>query len=569
MKRLPRLGSLMFLLTFVIVLSVQAQTKQTLTVVPYTSERGGDEETLVVLFANHEDIRNAFTVIPPAGTFSRIIGTIQSAHAAEPVVNGFNASLVLSVHTKKIRNTNLALISLVNTETLQLLSGHYQEYQAVRELRSLLPDIIRKLKTSIKANQNAPKLTVMPAYTSLSREEAELLSEALTIELANSEKYGVFPWDLSRSAEPKAPYSGIIDPAIIRDMGQTTNSQYILTGDLLNLGTTNLYRTGIVQTEEGNFIGEGDIEYRYIPEELGLIPQLASQLLNIKEEDIAIAPYSPPILEVPVKKPVAPSVQTPVPRQEGSGEVLKNFVRIEAGTFMMGSPASEVSRDRDEVQHQVVVGSFYIGKYEVTQTEYEAVTGVNPSRFKAPNLPVEQVSWFDAVVYCNARSIKEGLTPAYTIHEEEIIWNHNANGYRLPTEAEWEYACRAGTGTVFNLGNTITSDQVNYDGNYPYNRSPRGVYRQKTTQVGTFAPNAWGLYDMHGNVYEWCWDQYKPYSEGGLNGSMLADAVLRGGSWFSEARFLRSANRVRAAHDARSYYIGFRVARSIFPDSAP
>ncbi|MDR0561856.1 MAG: formylglycine-generating enzyme family protein [Spirochaetaceae bacterium] len=584
MKQLSRLGLFMGLLSLAMSVSGQVQSKQRLTVVPFTSDRttekGGDEETLVVLLANHEDIRNAFTVVPPPGAFSSIIREIQSGSGNTGFgytdANRFNAGLVLSVHTRKIKNTNLALISLVDAKTLQLLAGYYVQYQAVRELRTLLPDIISRLKISVRANQNADKLTVMPPYTAmpqdavLGKEEADLLSEALTIELANSGKYAVFPWDLARTVEPKVPYSGIIDPAVIREMGKTTGSQYILTGDLLNLGTTNLFRTGIVQTDEGSFISEGDIEYRYISEELGLLPQLASQLLDIKEEDIALG-------QLPLQQNLGISPLPVLPSQPGRtssppGEApidLRRFVRIEAGTFMMGSPASEVSRDRDEVPHQAVVGAFYMGKYEITQAEYETIMGVNPSYFKGPNLPVEQVSWFDAVVYCNRRSQQEGLTPVYTIQEEEIIWNHNANGYRLPTEAEWEYACRAGTTTAYNLGDNITSIQVNYDGNYPYNRASKGIYREKTAEVGTFSPNAWGLYDMHGNVYEWCWDQYKPYSESGLNGSMLADAVLRGGSWFSEARFLRSANRVRAAHDARAYYIGFRVARSIFTGAAP
>jgi formylglycine-generating enzyme required for sulfatase activity len=572
MKQLPRLVSGLVFLSLTLAINGQEQPKQRLTVVPFTDartlEKGGDEETLVVLLANHEDIRGGFTVIPPSGSFQGIIEEMRSnsAYADESQrTSRFNADLVLYVHTRKVKNTNLAVFSLAEAETLQLRSGYYLQYQAVRDLRPLLGDLIRRLKSKAAPDPDAEKLTVMPPYTAmpedalLGREEAELLSEILTVELANSGKYAVFPWDLVKTAEPKVPYSGIIDPEVIRAMGENSGSQYILTADLLNLGTTNLFRTGIVQTEEGNFIGEGDIEYRYISEELGLLPQLASQLLNIKEEDIALGfPSRPAPASVPAGPRPVPASPPAAGPQDG-----KNLVRLEAGTFMMGSPGSESSRDRDEVQHQAVVGPFYMGKYEVTQAEYEAVIGSNPSYFKGANLPVEQVSWFDAVVYCNARSSKEGLAPAYTIQEEEIIWNHNADGYRLPTEAEWEYACRAGTGSAYHFGDNISPIQVNYDGTYPYNKGPVGIYRQKTTEVGTFPPNPWGLYDMHGNVYEWCWDQYKPYSESGLNGSMLADAVLRGGSWFSEARFLRSANRVRAAHDARSYYIGFRVVRSI------
>jgi formylglycine-generating enzyme required for sulfatase activity len=229
----------------------------------------------------------------------------------------------------------------------------------------------------------------------------------------------------------------------------------------------------------------------------------------------------------------------------------------------MGSPAGEVSRQKDEIQHQVTVAPFYMGANEVTQREYEEVMQTNPSRFIGASLPVEQVSWFDAVAYCNARSTREGLLPAYIIEPAEISWDHSANGYRLPTEAEWEYACRAGTKTVFHTGDGLTTVQANFDGNYPYKRQAKGRYRGQTTAVRSFDPNAWGLYDMHGNVYEWCWEQYKPYGDTVvLDGVLSSPAVMRGGSWYSEARFLRSANRASEAHTAKTHYIGFRVVRS-------
>jgi formylglycine-generating enzyme required for sulfatase activity len=252
-----------------------------------------------------------------------------------------------------------------------------------------------------------------------------------------------------------------------------------------------------------------------------------------------------------------------VSAQSIPGDILLDFVKIEGGFFTMGSPASEVSRQKDESQHQVMVGAFYMAKNEVTQREYEKVMRTNPSRFHGAGLPVEQVSWYDAVAYCNTRSIIEGLTPAYVIRETEILWDHNADGYRLPTEAEWEYACRAGTNTAYHTGSNITTNLANFDGNYPYNRHAKGRYRARTTTVRSFAPNAWGLYDMHGNVYEWCWDQYKEYSNTGmLDGSLWNPAVMRGGSWYSEARFLRSANRISEDRTAKTDYIGFRVVRS-------
>jgi formylglycine-generating enzyme required for sulfatase activity len=212
----------------------------------------------------------------------------------------------------------------------------------------------------------------------------------------------------------------------------------------------------------------------------------------------------------------------------------------------MGSPSNEANRDNNEVQHQVTVSAFYMGKYQVTQAEYEAVMKTNPSWFKGSNLPVN-VSWYNAVEFCNKLSQREGLTPAYTINGTNVSCDWNANGYRLPTEAEWEYACRAGTTTPFSMGNNITTDQANYNGNYPYNNNATGIYRSTTTPVGSFAPNPWGLYDIHGNVWEWCWDWYGSYSSGAQtnpHGPVSGDdRVNRGGSWNNGGERLRSANR--------------------------
>ena len=261
--------------------------------------------------------------------------------------------------------------------------------------------------------------------------------------------------------------------------------------------------------------------------------------------------------------------------------ILANFVQIEGGTFIMGSPASEAVRADGEVQHKVTVSSFKMSKYLVTQKEYEEVMGNNPSKFKGSDLPVETVDWYEAIEYCNKRSIKEKLTPAYTIDKNKkdpnnensyddekwiVTWNKNANGYRLSTEAEWEYACRAGTTTPFSTGNNITTDQANYNGNYPYNNNAKGIYREKTTPVGTFKPNPWGLYDMHGNVWEWCWDWYGDYSkadqtnpDGTVSGS---HRVIRGGSWFNYGQSLRSAYRSIGVPGYGLNYIGFRLVRS-------
>jgi formylglycine-generating enzyme required for sulfatase activity len=243
------------------------------------------------------------------------------------------------------------------------------------------------------------------------------------------------------------------------------------------------------------------------------------------------------------------------------------MVRIEGGTFTIGSPSNEYGRRSWEgPQHLVTVSAFYMGKYEVTQAEYQSVMGTNPSILKGSNLPVENVSWYDAVEFCNRLSQQEGLTPAYSGSGSSTTCNWNANGYRLPTEAEWEYACRAGTTTPFSTGNNITTNQANYNGNYPYNNNATGIFRNTTTPVGSFASNPWSLYDMHGNVWEWCWDWYGDYSiwtqtdpHGPVSGYYR---MLRGGSWVDHGQYLRSAYRtmVDPSYGGDSG-IGFRLVR--------
>ncbi|MCL2801858.1 MAG: formylglycine-generating enzyme family protein [Treponema sp.] len=245
------------------------------------------------------------------------------------------------------------------------------------------------------------------------------------------------------------------------------------------------------------------------------------------------------------------------------------MVRINGGTFTMGSPANEAGRDIDEIQRQVTVSSFQMSRYPITQREYQDIMGTNSSHFKGDNLPVENVTWFDAIEYCIKRSQKEELTPAYTmtnrvpatgypITSATVTWNRNANGYCLPTEAEWEYACRAGTTTAYNTGNNITTRQANFDGGCCCDGG-------KTTPVGSFPANAWGLHDMHGNVWEWCWDWYGAYQTGAQNNPTGAVSgyyrVCRGGGWINSASNTRSARRYFGDPVIWNYVLGFRVVR--------
>lgn len=254
-----------------------------------------------------------------------------------------------------------------------------------------------------------------------------------------------------------------------------------------------------------------------------------------------------------------------------------NMVLIKGGEFLMGSPESEPWRGKDEVQHKVTVSDFYMSPYELTQKEYQEITGKNPSNFKGENLPVENITWLDAVAYCNARSTKEGLTPVYTLQGNNVTWDKAANGYRLPTEAEWEYACRANTTTPFNTENSISVDESNYYGHYPYqieenyfNQSKLttkpGTYRERTVAVNSFKPNKFGLYNMHGNVNEWVWDYYGAYSTAAVTNPTGPEQgslkVYRGGGWNDFAKNLRSAYRATLPEDKASYNIGLRLVRN-------
>ena len=252
------------------------------------------------------------------------------------------------------------------------------------------------------------------------------------------------------------------------------------------------------------------------------------------------------------------------------------MVSVKGGKFLMGSPESENWRSDDELQHEVTVSDFMISPYEVTQAEYKRLTGDNPSSFRGDNLPVENVTWLEAVKFCNAKSESEGLKPAYTIDGAKVTWDLSSDGYRLPTEAEWEYSCRAGTRTPFNLEHSIGADEANFYGHYPYEieenyfsqhklTTKPGLYRATTIESGKFPPNRLGLYDMHGNVGEWCWDIYAPYDVNAKTNPTGPESgtrrVNRGGGWNDFAKNMRSAYRAAAPQERRLYNVGFRVAR--------
>lgn len=267
--------------------------------------------------------------------------------------------------------------------------------------------------------------------------------------------------------------------------------------------------------------------------------------------------------------------------EKAGGNVIKDgFILLPGATFQMGSPSSERQRDADELRHAVTVSPFYVDPYEVSQADYEAHMASNPSSHKGSKLPVENVTWLDAIRFCNAKSEKSGLDPVYVIDGEAVKWNRNANGYRLLTEAEWEYAARAGTDTAFNTGNQVNGADINFEGSYPYlieenyvnQRDPTvkpSRFRGNTIAVDNLAPNAFGLHNMHGNVAEWVFDYYGPYdANAGADYAGPTEGkyrVNRGGAYIDFGKHLRSAYRSIANPLDRDPKRGFRIARNATP----
>jgi formylglycine-generating enzyme len=227
------------------------------------------------------------------------------------------------------------------------------------------------------------------------------------------------------------------------------------------------------------------------------------------------------------------------------------MAKVAGGSFQMGSN----DYSNEQPIHKVTVGSFYMGTYEVTQDIYEQVMGNNPSNWKGAKLPVEQVRWYDAVAFANALSRRDGLDEVYTIDGTDVSIDWTKRGYRLPTEAEWEYAARGGNQSQgYTYGGSNTAGDVAWYG---------GNSGDKTHEVGIKQANELGLYDMSGNVWEWCWDWYGDYSElaqtnptGSSSGSFR---VLRGGSWINNTTYGRTADRYDFTPSSRYDHVGFRV----------
>ena len=235
----------------------------------------------------------------------------------------------------------------------------------------------------------------------------------------------------------------------------------------------------------------------------------------------------------------------------GNGVTLE-MLKVRAGTFMMGSPENEIGRCADEKLHNVTLTKdYFLGKYPVTQAQWLAIMGDDPSHFFGGDRPVESVDWYCAKCFCVRlnKKFNDKLPSGYQ--------------FDLPTEAQWEYACRAGTTTAYFWGNTCNGTEANCNGNYPCGTSCKGSYLERTTSVSSYAPNDWNFYDMHGNVWEWCRDWYGSYDGDAIDPvgpSSGSDRVIRGGSCRNYAGYCRSASRFNLNPDLRRSFLGFRLA---------
>ncbi|MHC6201859.1 SUMF1/EgtB/PvdO family nonheme iron enzyme [Breznakiellaceae bacterium SP9] len=579
MKRLVLVGITLVVLAF----QLTAQAKPRLAILPFSGGDGEEGETIAELFSFEPALTAAFIPVPR----TRITAAIRSENLFQmgttwtdpdtvaALGKQLGAQYALAGHITALGNNKLLVISILQIEHLQEVAGDLQTYRSIEEIPAKLPAMVQTIVNATKVDTaKLPKLAVVPVQLQggQAQEAADVPAQILSLYVVRSGRYAVYPrtssLDQVQKEYPEQTDGKVADERIAR-IGAGDNPRYVLSAIARKLGTLTMFNASVIDLESGGMINGASANYRTLDDGISAMASLTNTLTGIK-----------------IAAPEASTQSTAAPA---------DMVRIQGGTFMMGSPSSEAGRDSDEVQHRVTVSGFSIEKYEVTVANFRAfvqATGYrtdaetsggayvwigsewvmkadanwkNPYFTQTENSPVTCVSWNDAVNYCNWKSRQEGLTPAYTINGTNVTWNRSANGYRLPTEAEWEYACRAGTTTPFSTGSNITTNQANYDGNYPYNGNAKGTYRQKTTPVGSFAPNSWGLYDMHGNVWEWCWDWYGSYSSSAQTDPMGAASgsarVCRGGGCYDDAAYLRSAYRFGSTPTDRYYYLGFRVVR--------
>lgn len=358
--------------------------------------------------------------------------------------------------------------------------------------------------------------------------------------------------------------SDCLDASCEVEMGRTLGADYVVSGEVLLFAGEFRLILKVHHCNSAAFIGSekaGGVSLKDLENTMAGTTELLAQRIK-KHSGVGLFGVAAPLAGEPVIslddwiiKPESGFISG----RPSSGKKT-GMVRITAGEFLMGSPRYEEGRGKDEDRHQVTLTQgFLMSATEVTQDQWYSVMGSTPSRTASGTLPVENITFSQCVEYCNALSKMEGLKPAYGFRNNKIFWNRESTGYRLPTEAEWEYSCRAGSQDRFTNGNNQADLRAVA---WFQNNSTGG-----TQSVGSRQPNEWGLYDMHGNVWEWCWNWSMAYPtrfavdpEGPDEGY---SRVIRGGAWDTSAEACRSANHNSAKLGFKAGVLGFRVVRTV------
>ncbi len=467
---------------------------------------------------------------------------------------GYTALVTLTTPSATI-DLNSAEASIMvqkDTTTVELITGSAKIKQQSSSSKSLMSSgtraIIYPNRPEIAISSLAedkksglPKKELKVAILSIqsstvARDNLERVSDYIAQEVEKKSSTKVLFLEDIRAmlqSEGKESLLGCYTDSCISRIGNVLGIDAVIVGGLGQIGSNYLFNLKMIDVLRNHVLNRQNV--RVTGDISKILDEIPSMVGKIVEEGEKM-PASAAMPNAATASVNAPDVSTPPAYRE-------NLVWIKGGTFSMGSKNME--GDPDETpQHTVTLHSFYMDKYEVSKDEYERVMGANPSTTKGcGECPVDNVSWNDASEYCAKLS------------------------KRLPTEAEWEYAARAGTTTQFSYGNTLSGDQANFNGKFPFGGAPIGQNRERAIPVGSYKPNAWNLYDMHGNVTEWCLDWYDPAYYGNSDQSDPVGPkegklkVVRGGAWNQKASSLRSAKRAAYNPTMRLNTIGFRCVK--------